>query len=382
MQVIHSSKSILNVLADIKRLLNNERFAPLYVSNEVEIFNINSSIDLVEKRIKSSNYEQILFTDSAPLLRRLHHRWLIFQQENDNNITDEIKVRYKELLHETMNFLLYIKGLPDSSFPQRRDCDGMDDIRTKNSEEEKIRLEQLQKRLAELQQLYEHFRTELPFNQEKTKQLKERLETLNEEVMESKRIIRDIRIDADEEKRIIGRIDNAFAELKTVNNLDEELARLKIEYSIWFGAICIVVVAFLILYSWFLWNIKELQLVKWSDYMPYTMSVPIMIGLLWLFVYLKNRANKISIEMSSQLYDIHYIEGLLKLISSISRSSSDAMNDIERVVNTIVGSFLEKIKFRNLEEKKLCNIEKKELENGPYWKVIQDLKDILKIIKK
>lgn len=112
------------------------------------------------------------------------------------------------------------------------------------------------------------------------------------------------------------------------------------------------------------------------------MSVAITIGLLWLLVYLKNRASKISIEMSSQLYDIHYIEGLLKLTNSISRSSNEAMDNIERMANTIVESFIEKLKLRNLEEKELAKMEKQELKDSPYWKFMQELKELLKTVKK
>ena len=116
--------------------------------------------------------------------------------------------------------------------------------------------------------------------------------------------------------------------------------------------------------------------------MPYTMSVPITIGLLWLFVYLKNRASKISLEISSQLYEIHYIESLLKLTNKVSRSSEQAMDNIERMVNTMVSSFMEKIKSRGLEEKNVANIEKQELEGSPCWKVMQELKELIKIVHK
>ena len=109
---------------------------------------------------------------------------------------------------------------------------------------------------------------------------------------------------------------------------------------------------------------------EWHEYLPYTMSVPVTIGLLWLFVYLKNRANKFSLVMSSQIYDIHYIEGLLKLMNCISRSSNEAMDNISHIVNDMVVSFMEKLKIQNIAENRLTNMEIKELEESPYWKIM------------
>ena len=58
------------------------------------------------------------------------------------------------------------------------------------------------------------------------------------------------------------------------------------------------------------------------------------------------------------------------------------MDNIERMVNTMVSSFMEKIKSRGLEEKSVANIEKQELEGSPCWKVMQELKEFIKIVRK
>ena len=98
-------------------------------------------------------------------------------------------------------------------------------------------------------------------------------------------------------------------------------------------------------------------------------------------MYLKNRANKISIELSVQIYNIHYLEGLLKLTNSMSRSSTQALDNIERIVDNMVGSFLEKMKRQQLEEQKLSKIEKQELEDSPYWKILKEIKEIIMDIR-
>ena len=53
-------------------------------------------------------------------------------------------------------------------------------------------------------------------------------------------------------------------------------------------------------------------------------------------------------EISSQLYEIHYIESLLKLTNKVSRSSEQAMDNIERMVNTMVSSFMDENKIARL----------------------------------
>lgn len=243
-------------------------------------------------------------------------------------------------------------------------------------------MEQLQKRRKEIRQQYEQAMQENPNNQDMIQQLKRKLETMRGAVVESRKTIESIKTDADEERHIIDRIDKSFEELKKVKNLDNELWKLKWEYYVCLFLLSVVIIVFLGFYILFLCNIKYLQLKDWYEYLPYSMSVAITIGLLWLLVYLKNRASKISIEMSSQLYDIHYIEGLLKLTNSISRSSNEAMDNIERMANTIVESFIEKLKLRNLAEKELAKMEKQELKDSPYWKFMQELKELLKTVKK
>lgn len=146
--------------------------------------------------------------------------------------------------------------------------------------------------------------------------------------------------------------------------------------------IAITVAVFFVFYGVFLRNLHNLKLTGWCEYLPYTMSVPITIGLLWLFVYLKNRASKISIEISSRLYDIRYMEGLMKMTNSMSRTCDEASQNIEELIRSMVDSFLNKMSDKSFKEKDLSIIEKQELENSPYWKVLSELKELVNLIKK
>ena len=178
------------------------------------------------------------------------------------------------------------------------------------------------------------------------------------------------------------RIDDAFDFLSKDNHLESELTKLKWEFYCMLALFAITVIAFFVFYGTFLCNLNNLKLTGWCEYLPYTMSVPITIGLLWLFVYLKNRASKISIEISSRLYDIRYMEGLMKMTNSMSRTGDEALQNIEELIRSMVDSFLNKMSDKSFKEKDLSIIEKQELENSPYWKVLSELKELVNLIKK
>lgn len=357
-------------------------------SNEFEALNIFSGLDVsdIEKRIVKaerllekhlSKKFLLINAESEYPLDALYRSWVDFQHDFSGDLTDDTITRYKELLKSTKLFLNSISYLSEDS-----SVDKNESVRNKDRKEEEERLGQLRKRRSELWSQYVAAQHETPPNEKKIKQLKEKIDSLDEELGERKETIENIQKDADEEKRITERINKAFEELKNVDDLSSELKKLKVEFYVCLVALGIVVAAFLGFYCWFLSNVSTFRFEKWHEYMPYTMSVPITIGLLWLFVYLKNRASKISLEISSQLYEIHYIESLLKLTNKVSRSSEQAMDNIERMVNTMVSSFMEKIKSRGLEEKSVANIEKQELEGSPCWKVMQELKELIKIVHK
>lgn len=255
-------------------------------------------------------------------------------------------------------------------------------FRNKSTEEEQARLESLSKRRLDVKQLYEKALKEVPINEEKIQKLKEQLEALGETYIETKKNLDDIKTDSAEEVRMRNRIDDAFDFLSKDNHLEKELAKLQWEFYVMLSLIALTVIIFFIFYGAFLYHLNSLVLTSWCEYLPYTMSVPIAIGLLWLFVYLKNRASKISIEISSRLYDIRYMEGLMKMTNSMSRTSDEASQNIEELIRSMVDSFLNKMSDKSFKENELSIIEKQELEDSPYWKVLNELKDLVNLIKK
>lgn len=373
---------VSRTLEIIRESLHSKAFSSLNSLNNLDVSDLDRCIEDAESNLRKYSSKWVIMDSTECPLEALYRSWVDFHHElsggkNDDKFADDAKRRYGELLKSTKLFLNSIGTLSEDSFVDKKE-----NVRNKDRKEEEDRLKQLRKRRSELWSQYVAAQHETPPNEKKIKQLKEKIDSLDEELGERKETIENIQKDADEEKRITERINKAFEELKSVDDLSSELKKLKVEFYVCLVALGIVVVAFLGFYCWFLSNVSTFHFEKWHEYMPYTMSVPITIGLLWLFVYLKNRASKISLEISSQLYEIHYIESLLKLTNKVSRSSEQAMDNIERMVNTMVSSFMEKIKSRGLEEKSVANIEKQELEGSPCWKVIQELKELIKIVHK
>lgn len=367
------SKSAYNNIIRIKSKLNSDKFQELKKEYKIVVEQINKVIAEAETTLNTipSLWVKIECLDSLYEIEKL---WFNLDQSYTGEITPKIKREYKRTLEMTKDFF--------SSLSIRPADDHISvSFRNKSSEDEQARLESLSKKRFEVKQLYEKALKEVPINVEKIKELKEQLDALGETYVETKKNLDGIKTDSAEEERMRRRIDDAFVFLSKDNHLEKELTKLQWEFYSMLALIIITVGCFIIFYGIFLYHLKTLKLTSWCEYLPYTMSVPITIGLLWLFVYLKNRASKISIELSSQLYNIGYLEGLMKMTNSMSRTSDEAFQNIEELIHSMVDSFLKKMSDKPLKEKDLSQIEKQELENSPYWKVLVELKQLVNLIK-
>lgn len=371
--ILTLSKSAYNNIIRIKSKLNSDKFQELNKEYKTVVEQINKVIAEAETTLNTihSQWVKIECLDSLYEIEKL---WFNLDLSYTGEITPKIKEEYKKTLEMTKDFF--------SSFSIRPADDHISvSFRNKSSEEEQARLESLSKRRLEVKQLYEKALKEVPINEEKIQKLKEQLDALGETYIETKKNLDGIKTDSAEELRMRKRIDDAFDFLSKDNHLEKELIKLQWEFYCMLALIIITVVCFIIFYGIFLCHLKTLKLTNWCEYLPYTMSVPITIGLLWLFVYLKNRANKISIEINSRLYDIRYMEGLMKMTNSMSRTSDEASQKIDELIRSMVDSFLNKMSDKTFKEEDMSIIEKQELENSPFWKVLCEIKDLVKLIK-
>lgn len=363
-----------NIITRIKSRLNSDKLQKLNYENKDVVEQINKVI--AETRTTLSTIpSQLVTIEGLYSLDKIEMLWIDLNNSYKGEVTAEFKNKYKESLQITKDFF-------NSFSVTTAESHQTVSFRNKSTEEEQARLESLSKRRLEVKQLYEKALKEVPINEEIVQKLKEQLEALGETYIETKKNLDCIKNDSAEEVRMRKRIDDAFDFLSKDNHLEKELAKLQWEFYVMLSLIALTVIIFFIFYGAFLYHLNSLALTSWCEYLPYTMSVPIAIGLLWLFVYLKNRASKISIEISSRLYDIRYMEGLMKITNSMSRTGDEASQNIEVLIRSMVDSFLNKMSDKSFKEKELSIIEKQELENSPYWKVLNELKDLVNLIKK
>lgn len=372
--ILVSYKNAYNIITRIKSRLNSDKFQELNGENKTVVEQINNVIAEAETTLNAIP-PQLVKIESFDGLDKIEMLWLNLDRSYTGEVTEVFKEKYKESLERTKDFFTSLNITPTGI---RQTIS----FRNKSTEDEQARLESLSKRRLEVKQLYEKALKEIPLNEEKIKKLKEQLDALDETYVETKKNLDGIKTDSAEEVRMRKRIDDAFDFLSKDNHLESELTKLKWEFYCMLALFAITVIAFFVFYGTFLCNLNNLKLIGWCEYLPYTMSVPITIGLLWLFVYLKNRASKISIEISSRLYDIRYMEGLMKMTNSMSRTGDEASQNIEELIRSMVDSFLNKMSDKSFKEKELSIIEKQELENSPYWKVLSELKELVNLIKK
>ena len=374
MLILRPSGIAYNTITRIKSRLNSDKLQKLNNENKDVVEQINKVIEETRTTL-SAIPTQWVKMEGFDSLDKIEMLWINLNNSYKGEVTAEFKNKYNESLQITKDFFNSFSVTPAESHQTVS-------FRNKSTEEEQARLESLSKRRLEVKQLYEKALKEVPINEEKVQKLKEQLEALGETYIETKKNLDGIKNDSAEEVRMRKRIDDAFDFLSKDNHLEKELAKLQWEFYAMLVLIALTVIVFIIFYGAFLYHLNSLVLTGWCEYLPYTMSVPIAIGLLWLFVYLKNRASKISIEISSRLYDIRYMEGLMKMTNSMSRTGDEASLNIEVLIRSMVDSFLNKMSDKSFKEKELSIIEKQELENSPYWKVLNELKDLVNLIKK
>lgn len=372
--ILIPSESAYNIITRIKYRLNSDKLQKLNNENKDVVEQINKVIAETRTTLSTIPTQRVKM-EGIDSLDKIEMLWIDLNNSYKGEITAEFNNKYKESLQITKDFFNSFSVTPAESHQTVS-------FRNKSTKEEQARLESLSKRRLEVKQLYEKALKEVPINEEKVQKLKEQLEALGETYIETKKNLDGIKNDSAEEVRMRTRIDEAFDFLSKDNHLEKELAKLQWEFYVMLVLIALTVIIFIIFYGAFLYHLNSLVLTSWCKYLPYTMSVPVAIGLLWLFVYLKNRASKISIEISSRLYDIRYMEGLMKMTNSMSRTGDEASQNIEVLIRSMVDSFLSKMSDKSFKEKELSIIENQELENSPYWKVLNELKDLVNLIKK
>lgn len=324
--------------------------------------------------------ETIVLSNEDLFPNKIKTSWEQLDASFDGTITESIKKDYGILIKKTASFLKYIESLPASKNEKATSFNA----RSIDVNEEKEKRLQLKKQYDKLKVLIESKRNATDFDPQTIESLQEQLDAIAQKMKEFKENVESANADQTAETNWADRIEQAFNDLSVYTQpIEKEKVKVTVEYWGFLIATWILVILFCILYYLFIKEVQECKIIlcSWLDYLPYGILLPVYSLLIWLCVYQKNRAHKISIELTTRLFNIQYLEGLLKLTNTLSANPNEAINKIDHAVDSMLQSYLKQADHNQLSEVELSRIEVKELEGTPYWKLLQEIKELIKTIK-
>ena len=352
----------------------NEKLAALYESNHVEKYNI-------DQRIRAAHYRLLTLDGSVdykfPVLpEKLIREWEDFPTKHGNNLQQSNKIAYGELVKKTLQYLEYIKSLPRENKVEPKN------VRTMSGEQIQTDLKRLEPLLqTAMQKLDEAKRKEHPDKDEidywdsVVKEYQAKVLTLrgDQKAHES---------DKKSEEEWEGRLTTSFEELdKKSSRLSYDIIVARIEYFVCIILMIVSTILFLCWYHSFYESLtardSTIHITTWISNLPYALPATAYIAVMWILIVQKNRANKISISLSTRLANIHYLEGLMKLVNRLSQNSETAVGRINGVVGKMIDSYLRQLETSNVTETKIEAIEKKAEDDVPQKKMFNELKNIL-----
>lgn len=371
-----SKNYILNLLIFIIKCISDERYAAINESCGLSESVLHTRIEKAQKQLKCY-WANMIPVDSSNSPFVLMSQWQQFDKDYDGTVTVDIKRKYDGLIKSTINYLDHIMSL--SPIDNNAQTESVITV-----EEAKLKKRNISNKRNSLLGELEKQKSKVPQDEDAIKYIEEQLEKLNAEYNEISDATEKAESDAVVVDNVSKRISEAFEQLKLhTKDIEEERNHVKREYLITLGCIPVFTACFIGFYIWFLiiYNGNMVKFNSWLAFLPYTIIIPIYVALLWLCVYLKDRASKISIELSTRLFNIHYLEGLMKLTNSLSSNSSEAVKRISTTADALMKSYLSQISKNHLTEAEVSKMESKELESNPYWKYLHEVKDLIKLIK-
>lgn len=373
-----SKEEISSLFAFVIDNLQTEKFADLNAEKKVESLEIKKQIDDVAKCLEATP-GTYLSIDGIYAPRNIRRHWAIFDRNFDGNINDGYIISYGKLLDEFASLLEQVRTSVSLSSQQQEPPTKIMDVKELDK-----KINSLQKARERLKRDIERRSLSPKKDDEIVKMLRTQLEKIDAEYLAVIEIKKKMVSDNLAEQNISDKVSKAFDGLQEYTKvIEEERKRLKMEYYIALLCIPILILFFVILYGFFIHDLtsNRASFAKWIDFMPYTASVPAFVALIWLSVYLKDRASKISIELSTRLFNIHYLEGLMKLTNSLSITPEESVRKIDYATGLLMDNYLSQIKENHITEKDVSKMELSELKSNPYWKILQELKGLIKIIK-
>lgn len=374
----YSKVEILGLIDYIQATLHDGKYKDLNESNKVEQYHLDNRFQTVRNRLEKYQDSSVPCNDKYNPKNLLKH-WRLFDKDFTGKFTVTTKRDYGDLIKETICFMEYIVSLPKVVIKKHESP-----AKTTDTKEMEERLTKVANARAKLKEKISQLIDSDSKNDTEVEELKQQLEILNGEYKSLSDKKNKISSDKIAEANISDSINIAFENLKGYTKyIEDERFRAKIEYYVFLCSIAVLVLAFIVLYFVFIHDLisNRKAFEGLVDYLPYTAAVPFFVALIWLCVYLKDRASKISIELSTRLFNIHYLEGLMKLTNYLSMSPEESIRKLDNATNSLMENYLSQIEHNHITEKEVSKIEISELKSNPYWKILQEIKNLVKLIK-
>lgn len=372
-------KEILTLFDFVQNKLLSPKYYALNEVNKVVKYDIVERLQQAEKSLSLFASDEFFIYNGVEPPEILRLEWDKFDRSFDGNISDASKQNYKLLMDKTLTLVNSIMPLSYDSKPK-------DELSSKAADKEGVdeKLSRLTKSRESLKNEIERQEAKEPKDEIKIQSLKAQLKNLDSEYRATLESKKKIVSDAVVEQNISNEVTEAFEKLKAYTSvIEEEREQAKKEYRIFLYSIPILIGLFVALYGFFIRDLvtNRKDFSEFLDFLPYTAAVPFFIALLWLFVYLKDRASKISIELSTRLFNIHYLEGLMQMSNSLSISPEESIKRLDKTMSMLMDNYLAQVKDNHVSEKDIAKLEMTELKSNPYWKILQEIKSLIKLIK-
>ena len=337
---------LLSVLTESLKNQQIERFSPM----------IRSRIDYICSKISS---DSVFYTRTI---------------EKAQKILDRIKSDLKNI-EESSNNSIYLRDILSAIGDLFRTCRTEDPGRFADYNSENFYTKQIQ----ELQEKERLLNIELSALKQKSaehaKKEKE-LDNIKEQIKNSIAEKDELRKKLDARENMKERISTAFIELKKhISPLKKEEKRLNWMFYA-YAALCVFVLGIFVYFE--LSYLSKWEGAKnWIDYLPYYVPVPIVGGLLWVFIYQMNRVQRQLIQVANVLYHIDYIEGLLLAINLVSADVNSASEKISHVLDNLIKNYMSTPD--SLSEQSLdAEISKDNINIHTFINLAKEIKDVIK----
>lgn len=379
-QRVLTIRAIIESLRQIEEILHSPKYHNINKSNNINDIELINKFEIILIQLDRYNSDQKVKIDRRNDVISLVNEWKSFDDKFNGDVSLDKRQYYSILLKDTFRLI----GSLSIDLPNIVESDISTDNR--RPETMQMSIEEVNDKRQKLKESLDKEKERNPANKIKIAELHEQLDKANNEFVAMRAQLDKAKRDSSDKESLRSDIDEAFKDLGNyTENIDKEVKRQRVEYNASLIALGTLSLLFLFGYSLFIKALisQKISIKSPLDLLPYSLGVGMFVGLIAISLYMKGRANKISIELSTRLFNIHYLEGLMKMTNKLAIDYSDAVQRINGMIASLEQSYIHHIDDNIIPENLISKWEDKEIKSNPYFKLLMEIKEILtKMMKK